>query len=509
MGIPSYFKRLLQTKKTILLRDLPIKVDALAIDFNCIVYTCLRSSELSAYQGLDDEQKHIQWEDELLGTVCKNLKEIWDSAGNPKNVYVAVDGVVPMAKIKQQRMRRFKSVWWAEKEYEMGVRKRDVPRWDTNAITPGTAFMDRLARKVGTFCQQHKWEMSSSNEKGEGEHKLIHWLRKKNELKSVTIFGLDADLILLSMLFAKQHNKLVWLMREKSEFQDAGADVKYMYLDICHLLEALVSEDDKLEYLYDYILGMCLLGNDFLPHGLTMKIRENGHERLLRELNTLHEKNIRLVTNGLINLDGLKELIGNLAREEESELKRSLKKKLVMKPAAPRNDVEKQMLPVQGLPLEWNAEKIFGTPDRLREDWQDIYRTITPKDACASYVFGLQWILDYYTGKPVNTSWFFSWHLPPLWSDLYDYLNDCRVKRYTPPSEVDLQPQEQLAMVLPMESWHLVREHSLQILPSLLPQFWPTRFGFLSLGRAWMWECEADIPILTPGRLRTVCGAKA
>ena len=116
MGIPSYFKRLLQTKKTILLRELPIKVDALAIDFNCIVYTCLRSSELSPYPGLEDEQKHIEWEDEVLSVVCKNLKEIWDSAGNPRNVYVAVDGVVPMAKIRQQRMRRFKSVWWAEKE---------------------------------------------------------------------------------------------------------------------------------------------------------------------------------------------------------------------------------------------------------------------------------------------------------------------------------------------------------------------------------------------------------
>jgi 5'-3' exonuclease len=65
-----------------------------------------------------------------------------------------------------------------------------------------------------------------------------------------------------------------------------------------------------------------------------------------------------------------------------------------------------------------------------------------------------------------------------------------------------LKPQEQLAIVLPMDSWHLLRNAELRRAPALLPQFWPKRFGFMSLGKSWMWECEADIPILTPGRLR-------
>ena len=100
MGIPSYFKRLLQTKKTILLRNVPIQVNALAIDFNCIVYTCLRSSELPPYPGAENEELHTNWESKLIGEVCGTLKEIHESAGNPKRVYIAVDGVVPMAKIR-------------------------------------------------------------------------------------------------------------------------------------------------------------------------------------------------------------------------------------------------------------------------------------------------------------------------------------------------------------------------------------------------------------------------
>ena len=504
MGIPSYFKKLVQTKKTILLREIPGQPHALAIDFNCIVYTCLRDSELSPYPGNEDEQKQKAWEQELLRNVCKTLKEIHESAKKPTQVFVAVDGVVPMAKIRQQRMRRFKSIWWAEKEYEMGVRKRDVPRWDTNAITPGTAFMASLNSKIGSFCQQNGWQFSSSNEPGEGEHKLIQWLRGKPELQDVVVFGLDADLILLSMLCAEQHSKHIWLMREKTEFQDAGANCKFMYLDVCQLSQALFPQTERLPFLIDYIAGMSLLGNDFLPHGLCLKIKDDGHERLVKLLETLHSQQKWLVRNGMLEMDSLKIVIHELAKTQEEDMRRAISKKYKMKPMAPRNETEKMMLPIQGLPLEWKAEQIFGTSQQLHEDWKETYRSYCPKEACSSYMFGLQWILDYYLGNPIVRTWFFSWHLPPLSSDFHDYLNECRVQRFQPPSQTEILPEEQLAMVLPLQSWHLLPNSSLRMLPSLLPQFWPSSFGFLSLGRYWMWECEADVPILTPGRLRAL-----
>ena len=54
----------------------------------------------------------------------------------PKFTFVSFDGVVPLAKMKQQKQRRYKS--YITKQI---LNKKN---WNTNAITPGTKFMNDL-----------------------------------------------------------------------------------------------------------------------------------------------------------------------------------------------------------------------------------------------------------------------------------------------------------------------------------------------------------------------------
>ncbi|NBQ63401.1 MAG: hypothetical protein EBU40_14115, partial [Proteobacteria bacterium] len=83
--------------------------------------------------------------------------------------------------------------------------------WNTAAITPGTIFM----RELNNMTTEHFVKDSSvksdnqlniivsgSNHPGEGEHKLFDYIRVNPEkhLKETTvIYGLDADLIMLSI----------------------------------------------------------------------------------------------------------------------------------------------------------------------------------------------------------------------------------------------------------------------------------------------------------------------
>jgi hypothetical protein len=67
-----------------------------------------------------------------------------------------------------------------------------------------------------------------------------------------------------------------------------------------------------------------------------------------------------------------------------------------------------------------------------------------------------------------------------------------------------VEPEEQLAMVLPLRSWGLIHKKEHRKLPIQSPQMWPKEFGYFSLGRKWLWECEAMIPVLTAEYLREI-----
>ena len=70
-------------------------------------------------------------------------------------------------------------------------------------------------------------------------------------------------------------------------------------------------------------------------------------------------------------------------------------------------------------------------------------------------------------------------------------------------AQTPLKAQEQLTLVLPLESWWLIRDPALKGVPERLPHFWPAEFGFSTLGKRWLWECPPEIPILVPRRLRS------
>ena len=77
MGIPSYFKRLTDTVRGLLSPSIQSKVSCLLVDFNCIVYGCLRSDALLPYTT---EESGV-WEHSLNEEVCKSLVKLWEAAG--------------------------------------------------------------------------------------------------------------------------------------------------------------------------------------------------------------------------------------------------------------------------------------------------------------------------------------------------------------------------------------------------------------------------------------------
>ena len=513
MGIPSYFRRILQKFPACIKTPRgQVAPDALFFDFNCLIYRCLRSESLPPYSY----ETHDIWESQLCEEVCKVVKEVWSEAGRPKKVHLAIDGVVPMAKIRQQRVRRFKSSWLSR---TIGTTSSTSESWDKNAITPGTKFMDKLVTVLEGFCKRQGsgWTVSGVREPGEGEHKILDALRSFEVApRSCMIYGLDADLILLSMIIKNQKGiESLYLFREKQEFGgkmtlDAQGKQEYQSLDIGEFMKCVGIRD--IGECMRYVGLMNLMGNDFLPHSISYSLGEDGHDAVWKEFR--RGTAIVELKDGkwVLNRATLCDIADHWSKDEKDRIEHFIRKKREQALRGPGKGMDAS----EALPLQWAVESPMmpeGDGTRLREHWEELYWSFcgyTSKEkAVEEYCRGFQWVLDYYTGQTrISKSWMYESWYPPLWKDIAAL---CKrdVERVEWPVSTPITPEEQLAMVLPLESWQLIHSKDHKKLPLLAPQLWPLQFSFCSFGRLWLWQCEALIPVLTAERVRRILNSTA
>lgn len=555
MGIPSYYKKLCDSVPGILTRDSVLTVESFWIDFNCLIYYCIRrpGTGLGDYTG---EENRLIWEKQLIKEVCIYTKQIVAKVNPSKIVYIAIDGVVPMAKMRQQRLRRFKSIWVAKEEIRCG--KPDSPRWDTNSITPGTVFMEMLSNELVKLCKTEEkrtgvtWILSDEKQPGEGEQKIVSRIREMKHTLTpdfpVILYGLDADLIVLSLLLGTEIKQSISLFREAiecGEIMRTDNVEEYRYLNISKLSEYISnsltsSETNTTRYIVNYCMAMSLLGNDFLPHSISFNLKQGGHDTLLELLKDLISRDYWLIDDSVAgwNIKALSEAFKWLALKENGLVENGIRTKFRSRFHSRQSSTKKveawtaDCEAWNKLPLTWFVESALLespiTQDykcslKLKSNWKQVYNeqfigAYTPDDIqviSSEYINGLQWILDYYMSRYVDPEWMFSWALPPTWDSLVvhtKYVGSLVKNEINENNENNkikikerksfIQPQEQLAIVLPLESYHLIRNSELRKIPKKIPQFWPSSFEVHSLGRKMMWECEAKIPLLTPERLR-------
>lgn len=235
MGIPFYVASLLRTHKHIERKcgNAPLEVDVLGIDFNCFLHKYLRPEN-------------------PVGSIVVALHTLLTKTVHAKRVLIAFDGLVPVAKMVQQRYRR--------------MRIAEPGGFDKHQISPGTPFMRQLARTIRFLHPE--LEVSDTLEPGEGEHKIFTWARSIDpaDRKSICIYGLDADLVLIAV--AQRDLGDLTILRETDE--------GFSTLSISALSKVLPLDPE----VYVKMSLMCF-GNDFLPNLAMFSLREDGYGRAI------------------------------------------------------------------------------------------------------------------------------------------------------------------------------------------------------------------------------------
>jgi 5'-3' exonuclease len=540
MGIPGFFAWLLKKyrRNTITIQNIGTNVDSLYVDANCMLHpSCFKV--LNATTGYVPVE---ELENNMIDMCIQDLDYMINYVSPQKMLYVAVDGVAPLAKINQQRKRRYKSAMDTQLKNDIKEKYGVVTNnsWTNSSITPGTAFMEklheRLYKYLKTIRSPRRVIYSSYHTPGEGEHKIFDYIRDtKDTTRTVkVIYGLDADLIFLAM--ANQQPNM-YLIRENSEFSHAPSEnSSFVYVVIDSLTNCFneqlnnqisesfaemgIRKEITANNTNDIIFICYLLGNDFLPHVPTIDIRRFGLEMLLNAYVSVYVKYLKPMIKIMdddveIDMIFFDDFICQLSLMEREWLETC-------------DDVPNRIEPIFNMQLDrelWRLEnmKIIQSDDIFQrhlgtfDDWKFRYyehhfgctesQEQTTKEICKNYLDGILWITKYYFGKCPSWSWTYNYSHAPFVTDLSKFIktqryniNDLQFDTGKP-----LLATIQLLCVIPGDYSHLLPMNYAKLMnssDSLIADMFPTKFKIDVMNNDMYWKCIPILPQLDIDRVQ-------
>ena len=511
-----------------------------------------------------------------------------------KLLHLALDGVAPRAKLNQQRSRRFCKAqeqaqaadgpragdWtclnctanvFARNTVECPFCKTAKPvaaaaaaaepeapgepepaadtaadKFDSNCITPGTEFMCGLGQALEFLIQKKMTEdslwsrldvvLSGAGTPGEGEHKIMEYIRGCPAGLSHCIYSADADLVFLGLCL---HRPNIFILRESPpDFSNRGRDthphdstvyqmsdpygaglefysidvlLDYLQLEFASEHEGIKHEFD-LDRVTDDIVTICfLLGNDFLPSSPTVEISEGGLDLMLELYKVFMAGGYITSAPGEIRMERLEDFIAMLADREEAVIKKRKKRSANRSRGRNRRSKARPDSPASNFPAEMPAlvddpedkvGKMTYYQTKLHMSRSDSFNFHSLRH---EYIRGIVWTLKYYCTGCCSWSWYYPYHYAPFLSDLTK-LDEfvCNFDLATP-----YVPFEQLLAVLPPASGGLLPAPYRRLMTdqdSPILDFYPTEFEMDLNGKRNDWEAVCLLNFVDEARLHAAVG---
>ena len=517
MGVPSFYTYIVRNHSTIIkkLEHSTIQVNNLYLDCNSIIYDAVRNIDFASLNESDI--------DAIIRVVCIKIDEYIAQLKPNKNVFIAFDGVAPVAKLDQQRSRRYKSLY--QNTISRSIFKSTAPDpWNTTAITPGTIFMNRLNEKIYERYKDaskyglEKLMVSGSDKYGEGEHKLFEYIRsfpEQHASVNTIIYGLDADLIMLSINHLPISSQ-IYLFRETPEFIksiNVNLEPNASYImdipELARIITLDMNNDEELNTeqqknrIYDYIFICFFLGNDFMPHFPSVNIRTGGVDKMLNAYKaTIGGTTENLTDGNKIIWKNVRKLVQFLANNEEEFIKtetksRDRREKQRIADATPQDKYNK----FESIPTYKRDLEKFINP--FNPNWQTrYYKTlfnididdVRRKQICVNYLEGLEWTMKYYTSGCADWKWSYNYNYPPLLCDLIQYIPffDTEFIEKKPANPVT--PLVQLCYVLPKQSLKFLPEKLCNQLLKEHGEWYNTDCDYVWAYCRYFWEAHVNLP---------------
>ena len=559
MGVPGFFAWLLRNKKKLsskklIIDDIEGKIKYLMLDTNCLLHPCV-AHVLEKYKKGDIilnpiKSTRSQLEELIWERIKFSINDMIERL-KPEYVYIAIDGVAPMGKILQQRQRRYKYLF--DKKIKLSVEELDkveeiqateeIEKIDSDGIhitsipvssielTPGTDYMERIHNKMKEYLNELQKEniktlYSSYHEPGEGEHKILQYIKKNISPEDiVVIYGLDADLLFLALSTGETYN--LYVMREQQIFNNTELDfdeyIDYNYVEIAELHKMINKLDINTN---DFITICYLVGNDFLPSLLTTDIKKSGLDKILsayetvkkvfkkNEFNTLigldiidNKRNIK------INYEFLKEIFINLGWTEKWIWK-NINRDVLRGEEMEAEELEKLRYKKEENKIKNLSSFAQGTSDNIEcldriefssgLEYYNYYLGLEElsvnaeitKRMVKDYITGINWCINYYLDDCVSWKWGYNFPIAPLISDIIKYYPK---KVQILQSKCELKPIEQLILAIPPDTYkYVISKNTIDRLKSekRIGYMFPEYYDIDINKEALYWKCLVKIPMV-------------
>ena len=575
MGVPGFFKWLLDIEKknkNLIRCGINKKIKYLMLDANCLLHPCV-NHVIQKIKSNNVNNKHnysrVKVEEEIWELITNRIDEMINTL-QPEILYIAIDGVVPISKILQQRQRRHKYY------YDNDIASKneicnDIYPISSIELTPGTDYMERIHLKMIEYLKKKsiKYIYSSYHEEGEGEHKILKYIKtniKDND--AIVIYGLDADLLFLAlsaMVSAKDTGGSggcsidMYIMREKPVFQNKEVDLddstntEYNYVEIKELYNVISNTTINIP-VPDFIVICYLIGNDFMPHLLTITFKKKGLDKLINAYDnvikkigkdkTIVEKNKDDMF--VINYDFLHELFieiqyterniwrninrpyrhtesnGSMGPKGHTETNGSTGPKGhtesngSMGPKGPKgHTMTNRSNGSNGSKGHIGSKGPIGpmvntiTEDKIEfKDENEYYNHYlgineleinknTKKYIVLKYIEGIEWCMNYYLNNRNSWSWGYSYPIAPLIQDIITYFPCHHDQRCLKHDGRLLCPMEQLILAIPRETYKYVL--STELIDKLrenkiIGYMFPLSYSIDINKDDLYWKCPVSIP---------------
>lgn len=478
MAIPGFFGRWLIRHKfnNVLIKYRP-KGSSLSIDMNSIVHQI--SQKLFADQEYLKGRSAKELEQECFDRIGAHLLEILQTIDVSDLFIIAIDGLAPMAKIKQQKQRRYMKTLtesMTPKEKKSGI------GFDSNCISPGTEFMFRLDTFLETWLKSDAVRprlpkvviYSGHMDPGEGEHKIFKYLRRGLEPEMSTkipvnpqgthyIYGMDADLIMLSMICPLPNIVLYRLDKDESEVLVSISSLRICIRNLMSNSFESKSDDarhqtkEEKNFIDDFTILMLFFGNDFLPR---LACTELSFELLDEFIQLYRTSDLRLTINGELSLQNLKKFIQKLSKKEETFIHQAISLNKQLKEPSSLLPWDHKGFNLTNFTTEWYLNELsYKRLDLLPKKMQERYRVVhqgSIKDLSSEYIKGFFWTYEYYKTGLAPSKWFFKYFHAPMLNVLTEDIKSLSEKKLRDFTRKDLTYEysvlDQLAIIIPEES---------------------------------------------------------